>query len=166
MVSLPDKEFDESENDQLFTGNKLQELAYQFWEEINANVDDNGQWVGSINEVMTRLLVPAGSRAFVIKKLYALGSLIQVERGRGGHSSVLEVARDPRTLDWTSPTAVVPKNRRKSLTKPSDYAILAERVEDIAKAQGGLHLPTIAQEISDRLSAIEVRLNALTNKGT
>jgi hypothetical protein len=93
----------------------------------------------------------------IFKGLERMGSVTKLSRGGRGGVTRYVLHRPPDFDSWQEVS-------KKPLTPPQDFAILAQRVEDLAKRLGGLDIGEALLDFETRLQRVEEKVGVGNGK--
>lgn len=131
---------------------KFRDYCYALYDHLNASATD-GVYTGTIRAACDAVKIPGHYRSQVIRQLYDLESIEQLQRGSGVIPTQLRIVTRPPEGRWPR------RNPADHLTTAADFATLAGEVRDIQTRLGSLNIAQALYELSERVGAIERKLN-------
>lgn len=125
--------------------------------------EDTGLWVGILQDVLGRVdHLPKGSYSMLVKRLEETGCISTLSQGRFKHiPTTLKLNHAPNDETWFSSPGMQLRqeiNARKRKTSPSE---LARRVETLETLVGGIPMPEVLTNLTNRLESLSARLRAI-----
>lgn len=141
---------------------KLYEAMVPTAEVKDINGSELFVWSGKITILYKSLEIPQGAYGKVMNQLYHLGSITRLIQGSEAVPSEFALHHHPSERAWSLPYR--PPSDEPDLTgrvMPATIVQLERKVDDIARATGGLDLVSVLAEFQKRLDALQLEVNAL-----
>lgn len=134
---------------------KFRDYCINLYNTLDKHAED-GVYTGTLREASDLANVPTHYRSQVVRQLYDLGSIEQLQRGSGIVPTKLRIVKPPdRDGRWPR------KSSLSHLTPRSEHDTLVAEVRDIQTRLGSLNIAQALFELSERVGALERQINAL-----